>query len=68
MGSEGAGPGQFDGLCGVAVDRQGDVYEVESVNNRVQKLSPDDELLAQWGAKGTDPGQLSSPHGVAVDV
>jgi len=61
-------PGQFKLLVGVAVDTQGNVYAVDSSNNRIQKLSPNGELLAEWGTYGSAPGQFPSPTGVAVDA
>ena len=53
---------------GVAVDGEGNVYVVEFGNERVQKLSPSGQPLAQWGSGGSDPGQFRTPRGVAVDA
>lgn len=33
-----------------------------------QKPAPPLEFLGQWGTRGTEPGQLSDPDGVATDV
>lgn len=62
-----AAPGEFSGPRSVAVDPRGDVYVAEWGNNRVQKLSPSGEPLAQWGSSGSAPGQFSNPSRVAVD-
>jgi streptogramin lyase len=68
IGSQGNNPGQFLNPTGVAVDNQGNLYVAERGNNRIQKLSPDDEPLAQWGSQGNGLGQFYGPCGVAVDV
>jgi len=67
MGHARLRPGQFASPTGVAVDGQGNVYIVDSGNNRIQKLSPAGEPLAQWGTLVSDPGQFNGPQGVAVD-
>jgi DNA-binding beta-propeller fold protein YncE len=61
------GPGQFDSPFGVAVDPDGSIYVADTGNQRIQKLAPTGEPLAQWGGKGKDPGQFARPEGVAVD-
>jgi hypothetical protein len=58
-GTKGTSPGQFDLAFGAALDNQGNLYVVDSVNNdRIQKLSPQGEPLAQWG---TCPRSLGGP-------
>lgn len=52
---------------GLAVDGQGNIYVADTGNNRIDKLAPDGTLLAEWGTKGTAPGQFDGPRGVAVD-
>jgi DNA-binding beta-propeller fold protein YncE len=59
--------GPFSGPQGVAVDAQGNIYVVDTGNNRVQKMSLHGELLATWGTHGTGRGQLSFPGKVAID-
>jgi sugar lactone lactonase YvrE len=34
---------------------------------RVHRFSPQGELLASWGSKGTGPGEFDTPHGVWGD-
>jgi len=65
-GQKGTGPGQFDEPRGLAVDGSGNLYVVDSKNNRVQKLAPDGKPLASWGHEGNDPGNFKDPCGVAV--
>lgn len=47
-----------------AVDGQGDLYVLDAGNARVQKLSPDGDLLAQWGSDGSGPGQFAKGKGL----
>ena len=50
------------------MDAQGNVYVVDTFDDPIQKLSPDGQPLAQWGSKGSDPGQFNNPGAIAVDV
>lgn len=70
-GKSGAGDGEF-GLypsvaTGVATDRTGNVYVVDSQNHRVQEFTADGSFLTKWGSKGADDGQFDTPAGVAID-
>jgi DNA-binding beta-propeller fold protein YncE len=50
---------------GIAV--HGDnVYVTDLGNHRIQKFAPDGQFLASWGEKGSFPGQMIYPAGVAV--
>jgi DNA-binding beta-propeller fold protein YncE len=61
----------------LAVDGAGDVYVAEVDALRVQKLSADEgvielssngQVLGSWSARGTTPGSLMSPSGIASDA
>jgi tripartite motif-containing protein 71 len=67
-GTNGTGLGQFASSVGVAVDRQGNIFVVDSYTCRVQELSPSGKLLAAWGRPGTKPGEFRNPQGIAVDT
>jgi DNA-binding beta-propeller fold protein YncE len=61
--------GQHDSLAGLAVSRDnGDIYVTDRVSNRVQRFSSTWQLLSQWGAPGSGPGQLNGPTAIAVDA
>ena len=65
-GKAGSGRGEFNEPRGMALDAQGNLYVVDSKNNRIQKLSPSGEPLLAWGEEGDKPGQFKDPHGIAV--
>jgi sugar lactone lactonase YvrE len=48
VASSGTGPGQVQGVGGMAVDAQDNLYVVDGGNNRIEKFSPSDQLLATW--------------------
>ncbi len=50
---------------GVAVDQNGYVYTVDT--DHVNKFAPTGTLTAQWGSRGTGPGQFENPRGIGVD-
>jgi DNA-binding beta-propeller fold protein YncE len=43
------------------------VYAVDQLNQRVEKFSNTGTYLTQWGHSGSEPGNFSSPIGIAVD-
>jgi DNA-binding beta-propeller fold protein YncE len=56
--------GKPKGLCR---DRQGNIVVVEPHYQRVNHFSPSGQLMAQWGRRGTNPGQFMLPRAVAVN-
>ena len=62
-GSNGAADGQFWGPHGIEVDADGNVYVVDTGNNRVQKFSGDGKFLMTWGSFGDRKStRLNSSH------
>jgi iron(III) transport system permease protein len=52
---------------GMGRDRDGNIIVIEPHYQRLNYFSPDGQLLAQWGEKGTNAGQLIMPRAVAVN-
>jgi hypothetical protein len=68
FGSAGTGNGQFTTPRGVAVNQStGDVYVVDSGNNRIQRFNADGDYLSQFGSTGSGNGQFSTAVGIAID-
>jgi len=64
----GHGPGEFGFVTECVQDSQGNYYVAEyGEYDRIQKFSPQQEFLFQWGSLGTDPGQFQRPQSLAVD-
>jgi tripartite motif-containing protein 71 len=63
-GSSGTGPGQFDKPFCLALDRNANVFVVESGNNRVQEFSPTGQYMKEW--KGPQNGFIATSK-IAVD-
>ena len=59
-GELGSGPGQFDLIHGLAVDRDRRVYVADRSNNRIQIFTEDGEYLDEWP-------DVFDPVGVFID-
>lgn len=67
IGSAGNEPGRFHSPTHVAVSAAGSILVTDSLNYRVQVLTPEGESIRSFGAPGDGPGYFSRPKGVAVD-
>lgn len=68
IGEPGDGPGQFNRVEGLGVDRDGRLYAADSVNHRIQVFSADGTFLRQYGHAGTQPGEMSYPYDIRIDA
>ena len=59
-GELGSGPGQFDLVHGVAVDRDHRVYVGDRSNNRIQIFTENGEFIEEWP-------NISDPVGIFID-
>ena len=67
IGEAGGGPGQFIRPLGIDIDREGDIYVTDAIRGRLQKFSPDGELIYALGEISDAPGDFVRPKHVAVD-
>jgi hypothetical protein len=51
----------------VTVDKAGNIYVLDSGNNRLQKFSADGKFLASFGRFGQGPGEFIYPSWLAID-
>ena len=61
-------PSRFHHARGIAVGTNGDLYVVDSGNNRIQRFDKFGRFMHDWGGFGTGNGQFNSPTGIAIDV
>ncbi|MEZ5288152.1 MAG: peptidyl-alpha-hydroxyglycine alpha-amidating lyase family protein [Vicinamibacterales bacterium] len=70
-GVSGSGPDHFDQPTDIVVADDGDLFVTDSHrngrNNRVVHFRPDGTFVAEWGRKGSGPGEFSEPHTIAID-
>ena len=59
-GENGTGPGQFDTVHGLAIDKDRRVYVVDRANSRLQVFTEDGEFIEEWP-------NIVSPAGVFID-
>ena len=60
-------PGDFGGASNVAVDKDGNVYVTDTMNNRVEIFDADGKFISTFGKAGDGPGYFARPKGIAVD-
>ncbi|MBI3513165.1 MAG: hypothetical protein HY060_03745, partial [Proteobacteria bacterium] len=70
-GVAGSGPDTFNRPSDVAVARNGTIYVADGhgaeSNARIVKFSKDGKFVKAWGRKGAGPGELDTPHALAID-
>jgi hypothetical protein len=61
--------GMFRQVTDVAWDAAGNTFISDGyVNSRIAKADKDGNWLKSWGEPGSEPGQLNTPHSIAVDA
>ena len=61
-------PGDFGAPQGVALDKDGNVYVTDTLNNRVEIFDADGNFISLFGKHGDGPGTFARPKGIAVDA
>ncbi len=60
-------PGNFAKPTGLAVDKEGNLYVADTMNDRIEVFDADGMFIRTWGKNGDGPGYFARPKGVAVD-
>jgi DNA-binding beta-propeller fold protein YncE len=60
-------PGDFSLPTNVAVDKEGNVYVTDTLNNRVEIFDADGKFVSMFGKNGDGPGHFARPKGIAID-
>ena len=66
-GAFGSGNGRFIEDHGIATDKSGNVYVVDTRNVRIQKFNNEGEFVTKWGSLGCGDNQFLIPHDIAID-
>ena len=60
-------PGDFSKPTNVAVDKDGNVYVTDTLNDRVEIFDADGNFIRTFGKPGDGPGYFARPKGIAID-
>ncbi len=60
-------PGDLAKPSGVAVDKDGNLYVCDTLNDRIEVFDADGVFIRTWGKNGDGPGYFARPKGVAID-
>jgi hypothetical protein len=61
--------GMFRQVTDMAWDASGNTYISDGyINSRIAKVDKDGNWIKSWGEPGSEPGQLNTPHSIAVDA
>lgn len=60
-------PGDFVNPYDVAIDSSGNIYVLDSGNNRVKKFNSSGVFQSQFGTAGSGDGQFNAAVGIAID-
>jgi surface protein len=66
-GISGSGTGQFNSPQAIDVDSAGNVFIVDTDNNRVEKFNSSGVYQTSFGSSGTGDGEFDAPTGIAID-
>ena len=67
FGTYGTDDGQFLNPTDVAIDSLGNIFVVDSFNNRVQKFDQNGNFIMKFGTAGTGNGEFNNPFEIAID-
>jgi len=65
-GAPGTDSGYFQAPKDIAADKDGNIYVVDSHNNRIQKFNNTGAFVLKWGKEGNGPGDFKEPCGIDI--
>lgn len=68
IGEPGKGDGQFMQPAGLTTDAEGNIYVVDTLNQRIEKFAPDGTFLDAVGQPGSGPGQFGNPRSPDYEI
>ncbi len=60
-------PGDFAAPTNVAVDKDGNLYVSDTLNDRVEEFDAEGAFIRTFGKNGDGPGEFTRPKGIAID-
>jgi sugar lactone lactonase YvrE len=60
-------PGDFAKPTGLAVDKDGNLYVCDTLNDRIEVFDADGNFIQAYGKNGDGPGYFARPKGITVD-
>jgi len=60
-------PGDFSKPTNVAVDKDGNLFVSDTLNDRVEVFDADGKFIRTFGKPGDGPGYFARPKGIAID-
>src|SRR5262249_947257 len=70
-GLAGSGPDEFNAPSSLITAPNRDIFVGDghggNTNGRIMKFSKDGKLIKTWGKKGPGPGEIDTPHALAMD-
>ncbi len=67
FGERGMEEGQFNFPSNIAIDKEGQVWIVDTINGRIQVFDQDGNFIDTFGRLGDAPGTFGRPKGIAID-
>jgi len=61
------GTGDFSLPTNAAVDKEGNLYVTDTLNNRVEIFDADGKFISEFGKGGDGPGRFARPKGITLD-
>jgi sugar lactone lactonase YvrE len=61
-------PGEFYKPTNLALDKDGNLYVSDTLNDRVEVFDADGTFIRAFGKNGDGPGDFARPKGIAIDV